>query len=259
MAGGNGTSAAREWVTFDDPDEEGRRWQCDVTFLTSHWQCIFGAGCQGVRVEPAPEMVEGCCAYGAHFSDAKDRDRVVRIAKRLTAEEWQFRDQGRSRGIVAKVRDGGWRTRLVDDSCIFLNRPGFAAGAGCALHLHAMNAGVHFSETKPEVCWQLPIRRIDETDDDGTVTSVITEFGRASWGGGGDDFAWWCTEAPEAFTAAEPVYRTLGPELRLTMGDRVYERLVAYLEQRQGSTMPPVVHPSERPVALGPTRRRARR
>ena len=25
--------AAREWVTFADPKEEGRRWQIDVTFL----------------------------------------------------------------------------------------------------------------------------------------------------------------------------------------------------------------------------------
>ena len=34
--------AAREWVTFADPKEEGRRWQIDVTFLLSNWQCIFG-------------------------------------------------------------------------------------------------------------------------------------------------------------------------------------------------------------------------
>ena len=38
--------AAREWVSFDDPEEEGRRWQIDVTFLLSHWRCIFGDGCQ---------------------------------------------------------------------------------------------------------------------------------------------------------------------------------------------------------------------
>ena len=27
--------AAREWVTFDDPEEDGRAWQIDVTFLLS--------------------------------------------------------------------------------------------------------------------------------------------------------------------------------------------------------------------------------
>ena len=50
---------------------------------------------------------------------------------------------------------------------------------------------------KPEVCWQLPIRRIDDEQEDGGVTR-LTEFARDGWGEGGDDFAWWCTEAPES-------------------------------------------------------------
>ena len=71
--------AAREWVSFDDPVEDGRRWQIDVTFLLSRWQCIFGNGCQGVLTEKAPELVHGCCSYGAHFTDRKDRDAVVMV------------------------------------------------------------------------------------------------------------------------------------------------------------------------------------
>ena len=125
----------REWVTFEDPKEEGRTWQIDVTFLLSSWECIFGCGCQGVLTGPAPELVQGCCSYGAHFSDRKDRDHVVRMAKLLTADEWQFMEAGQKKGIYAKSgkdEDGKqeWRTRLVDDACIFLNRPGFPAGAG---------------------------------------------------------------------------------------------------------------------------------
>ena len=27
---------------------------------------------------------------------------------------------------------------------------------------------------------------------------VLSEFGRSGWGEGGEEFAWWCTEAPEA-------------------------------------------------------------
>ena len=46
---------AREWVSFEDPDEE-RTWVFDVTFLTSNWTCIYGNGCQGVLTEPAPEL-----------------------------------------------------------------------------------------------------------------------------------------------------------------------------------------------------------
>ena len=60
-----------EWVSFDDPDEE-RTWLFDVTFLVSAWTCIFGQGCQGVLTGPAPELVQGCCSYGAHFTGKKD-------------------------------------------------------------------------------------------------------------------------------------------------------------------------------------------
>src|SRR5262249_35022575 len=68
------SGAVREWVTFPDPKDEGRTWQIDVTFLLSNWTCIFGRGCQGVLTERAPELVLGCCSYGAHFSDKQDRD-----------------------------------------------------------------------------------------------------------------------------------------------------------------------------------------
>ncbi|HZR13423.1 MAG TPA: hypothetical protein VFC33_09240 [Acidimicrobiia bacterium] len=250
----------REWVTFDDPNEEGRRWQVDVTFMLSRWRCLFGCGCQGVLTEPTPELVLGCCSYGAHFSDKKDRDRTVRLAKKLSPDEWQFHDTGRRRGVVATLGPSSWRTRLVEDACIFLNRVGFPAGPGCAFHLHAMRAGEHFADWKPEVCWQLPLRRIDREEDDGTVTSVLTEYARDGWGPGGDDFAWWCTEAPEAFTATDAVYRTQEPELRRMIGDELYEQLAAYLDRRARVLDPaPARHPAQTPVALGPTRgKRAR-
>ena len=63
---------AHEWVSFEDPAEE-REWRFDVTFLLSHWGCLYGCGCQGVLTAPAPEMAQGCCSYGAHFTDAIPR------------------------------------------------------------------------------------------------------------------------------------------------------------------------------------------
>ena len=246
----------REWVTFADPKNKHRRWEIDVTFLTSHWTCIFGCGCQGVLTEPAPEMVQGCCSYGAHFSDKKDRDLVARAAKRLGPEQWQFRDQGRKKGISAKSGKKDWRTRLVKGACIFLNRPDFERGPGCALHVLAMDTGEHHSDLKPEVCWQLPLRVIDrdDEDDDTLVISQLTEFGRVGWGEGGEEFAWWCTEDPAAFTGAEPVYRSMGQELRKTVGDELYGQVVAYLDARTNEGQPPVLHPTEVPVTLSPRR-----
>lgn len=239
----------REWATFADPDDPERRVQIDVTFLASSWRCLYGCGCQGVLTAPAPELEQGCCSYGAHFTDDDDHERVAAAAAALDGTEWQHLAVGRRRGISARVAAGGRRTRLVDGACIFLNRPGFPAGAGCALHLHALNRGQHPLATKPDVCWQLPLRRSERVDDDGTTTVVIAEFGRDGWGEGGTEFAWWCTEAPEAFTGAIPVYERLAEELRAMVGDALYERIAAYLDgRRRGS--PVVAHPAAALLSL---------
>jgi len=237
---------AHEWVSFDDPDEE-RTWQFDVTFLTSAWTCIFGHGCQGVLTGPAPELVQGCCSYGAHFTGKKDARTVERAAAELTPDIWQFYKQGQ-KGVVKKLPDGDLGTRLVKDACIFLNRPGFSAGAGCALHLAAMAQDRSHVEMKPEVCWQLPLRREDETSPDGHVTSVIRQWDRRHWGGGGEEFHWWCTEAPEAFVGHEPVYVTMRAELEAMAGKKVYKMVAAYLDARlaPASTAVPLPHPTVR-------------
>ncbi len=235
---------AHEWVSFDDP-EELRTWVFDVTFLLSGWECIFGRGCQGVLTGPAPEMVQGCCSYGAHFTGDEDVARVKKAAGRLTAAQWQFRKEGRREGVVTEESDGTTVTRLIDDACVFLNRPGFATGPGCALHLAALQAGREPLDLKPDVCWQLPLRREDTTEDSGRVTSPIPQWDRKHWGGGGEEFHWWCTEAPEAFAGKRAVYQTLGPELRAMTGEPVYRMLAHYLDGRRRSSVP-LPHPAVR-------------
>lgn len=224
-------AGAHEWVSFDDPDER-RTWVFDVTFLVSGWECVYGQGCQGVLTGPAPELAQGCCSYGAHFTDDADVARVRKAARTLGPDEWQFAREGKRGGIVATEEDGTRITRLVDDACIFLNRPGFPAGPGCALHQAAVRRGVDHLGMKPDVCWQLPLRREDVTDESGRVTSTVSQWDRRHWGDGGDEFHWWCTEASEAFGGRRPVYVTLEPELRALAGDAVYDMLSAYLRRR---------------------------
>jgi hypothetical protein len=238
---------AREWVSFDDPDEE-RTWVFDITFLTSNWTCIFGRGCLGVLTAPAPELMHGCCSYGAHFVDGKDRRRVEKVARRLTPEQWQFHDKGRKNGVVKVNKHGEAVTRLVDGACIFLNRPEFPTGPGCALHQVARAEGRDPLELKPEVCWQLPLRREDEVADDGYVTSTVRQWDRRHWGAGGQEFAWWCTESPEAFVGARPVYQEMAAELTEMVGARIYEMLVAHLGERSErlSRGVPLPHPAVR-------------
>lgn len=249
----------REWVTFADPKRKKHVWHVDVTFMLSNYQCIFGQGCQGVLTEKSPELSQGCCSYGAHSSGPKDRKLVDKVAAKLTADDWQFIKKGQGKkGVWAKVGKAEYRTRLVEDACIFLNRPGFAAGAGCALHVYAMRTGVHHSDVKPDVCWQVPLRDIesfDEDADDGVVHHRLTEFARHGWGEGGEEFAWWCTEAPEAFVGAEPVYRSLEPELRKMTGDALFESIAEYLDTRRADAAGRVPHPAETPVVLRATRR----
>ena len=235
----------REWVSFED-DTELRTWVFDVTFLLSHWNCLFGRGCQGVLTGPAPELVQGCCSYGAHFTDEDDVARIEQAATTLEAEDWQFRAEGRRRGVVKTTKSGERVTRMVHDACIFLNRPGFAAGAGCALHRAALRRGQRPMDLKPDVCWQLPLRREDREEGGGRVTSTVSEWGRANWGAGGAEFHWWCTEAPEAFTGDAPVYRLMRDELVALVGPEVYARLAAYLDERVAGPATPLPHPTVR-------------
>lgn len=221
-----------EWVSFEDPEEE-RTWVFDLSFLTSNWMCIYGDGCQGVLTGPTPTLAQGCCSYGAHFVDEADRDRVERLSRRLTDDQWQFRAESVRRGGPTKrAREGGFATRLVDDACIFLNRPGFGGGPGCALHRAALEAGERYLDWKPEVCWQLPLRRHDDTDEHGWVTSTVREWKRRDWGSGGEDFHWWCTDSDEAFVAHEPVYVTMRDELVELCGEEPYRMLVDQIESR---------------------------
>ncbi len=128
---------------------------------------------------------------------------MEKAAATLTPEEWQ--NHGVKKSVIRTNKHGETVTRLVDDACIFLNRPGFEAGAGCAFHIAAARRGVNFMTLKPEVCWQLPLRREDEVDnDDGHVTSVIRQWEPTPLGQGrGAEFHWWCTESPEAFVEQE--------------------------------------------------------
>ena len=228
---------AHEWISFPDPDED-RTWLFDVTFLESTWSCIFGRGCEGVLTGPAAERQEGCCSYGAHFTDDDDVRRVEAAAAELSPDQWQFhrplrRNDQRS-SVVRTTRAGQRATRIVDGACIFLNRPGFAGGAGCALHVAAIARGVPPMTLKPDVCWQLPLRREDHQGDDGHVTSVVRQWERRDWGAGGAEFHWWCTEAPDAFVGRRPVHRALADELVHLVGSQVYEMLLATLGARRG-------------------------
>ena len=215
-----------EWVSFEDPHER-RTWVFDVTWIASNYSCVWGRGCQGIYSAPTPEKMEGCCSHGAGFTDGEDYAITARAVKMLDATNWQYKTRADRTGFVAKLKDGSIKTRVVDGACIFLNRPGFPGGVGCALHAASLTRGERPMDGKPNVCWQLPLRRDDAEDGYGHVTTTIREWKRRDWGDGGAEFAWWCTESDDAYVGSKPVWKTLADEITSMVGADIYAMLVA--------------------------------
>ena len=236
----------RAWVEFQDPADESQVFRCDLTWLTSNWMCIFGQGCKGIY---ASRPLDGCCTLGAHFSDKDDEKRVKKFVKMLEPEHWQFHAEGREGGWIETDEDGDRKTAVHEGACIFLNRPGFEGGEGCALHGLALRQGRHPLETKPDVCWQLPIRRTFrevELADGTSYTEVsIGEYDRRGWGPGGHDLDWYCSGNTEAHVGAEPVYVSNGPELVELMGRKAYDELVRLCEAHLRSRSALAIHPAD--------------
>jgi hypothetical protein len=116
-------------------------------------------------------------------------------------------------------------TKLVDGACIFLNRPGFSGGAGCALHIAAIAAGESPLDWKPSVCWQLPIKVDWEMQPDGLEHATVRAWARRDWGDEGATMAWCCTEEPEAYVGERAVVESLAAELAAVAGTEVYVEL----------------------------------
>lgn len=235
----------RSFVEFANPDDPDEVFRCDLTWLTSRWHCIFGQGCPGIY-ETSPDA--GCCTLGAHFSGDEDVARVAQVVAGLDPTEWERHDDGHEHGWTETDDDGDLKTRAVDGACIFHNSRDFPGGYGCALHGHALATGQDPVETKPDVCWQLPLRRsfreVDPGDGQTYTETTIGEYTRAGWGPGGADFDWYCTANTEAHTASEPVYVSNRSELVALMGEAGYRELVVQCDAFV-ATGRPVPHPAD--------------
>ncbi|MFL0577874.1 hypothetical protein [Dietzia sp. 179-F 9C3 NHS] len=246
----------REWYSFPDPGNDEHLISADMTWLLSRWSCVFGTpACHGID---AAQPESGCCTHGAFLCDDEDRDRLKENVALLGPDDWQHRGAADE---AARAEAGGrepdlepWleedeltgddgepepalRTRRHNGRCVFFNDPGFPAGSGCALHHMAGRTGRTLVEAKPDVCWQLPIRRTQEwetrADEVEVLHTRIGEYDRRGWGPGGLDLDWYCTGSPEAHVGAEPVYVSLRDELIALLGAEAYEVLAAACRRRE--------------------------
>ncbi len=98
------------------------------------------------------------------------------------------------------------------------------------------------------------MRRHDETDTYGHVTSTIREWKRRDWGPGGDEFHWWCTaetEPSDAFIGHVAVWESCRDEIVAMTSEAAYELLRDYLAQRRNVVALP--HPALKTRASTPT------
>ena len=198
-------------------------WRLDRAFLTSNWTCLWGRGCKGILDVPAEHLNQGCCSIGAELADPEEAMTISALAATLDPEFFQFHQAIDADDVFSDSERTN--TKVVDGACIFLNRPGFEGGEGCALHIAAIRAGESPTAWKPSVCWQLPIKVDWEASTGGGETATLRRWERRDWGEDGDTMHWCCTEGPEAYIGDRMVIDSLADELTEVLGEPVYVEL----------------------------------
>ncbi len=214
-----------------DGADDDVRWRFEPDFLRSNWTCIWDRGCHGIAdVADAPAQL-GCCSVGAEMVNTDEAMAVSALAAMVDAKHFQFHDVAQAGGVL---NDNATNTRVVDGACIFLNRPGFSGGAGCALHHAAVAADEPAWEWKPEVCWELPVKVDWDTDQDGRPLATVRRWSRKDWGADGETMAWCCTDPAdggEAYIGETTVIESLAGELSQMVGAEVVVELRRRLDE----------------------------
>ena len=213
-----------EWIEI--PTDDGEVWSFDRRFLESNWTCIWDRGCGGIAETSDVEAQLGCCSVGAEMLDDDEAMRIAALGASLDPATTQFATDIEAGGSLRRIDSdrATWATRVVDGACIFLNRPGFAGGSGCALHIGSATAEDSHIDWKPSICWQLPIK-VERTEEQNTLRGWL----RTDWGSEGESMAYCCTERDstiaDAFVGDAPVIDSLRGELEALLGESLFVRL----------------------------------
>ena len=207
----------------EEIDDGDTLWRFDAGFLRSNWTCIWGRGCLGIGAEPAEHLGQGCCSMGADLDGEDESRNVSALAATLDPARFEQHEAAAEGGVFGD--EARSTTRVVDGACIFLNRPGFAGGAGCALHLEAVHCGESPVVWKPSVCWQLPIKVDWQPGVGDTEVATVRRWERRDWGADGKTMAWCCTEGERAYVGDRPVIDSLAEELEAVVGPTVFVEL----------------------------------
>ena len=217
------------WIEVSHGEEA---WRFDADFLRSTWTCIWDRGCAGIEETAAVEAQLGCCSVGAQMLDDDEAMLISALGATLSPERAQYASNIADGGVLSDDRRN---TRLVDGACIFLNRPGFSGGAGCALHAEATASEESPIDWKPSVCWQLPLKVERSSGSDTSEVVTLRRWQRSDWGTDGETMAYCCTEREnahaDAYVGETPVYVSLRPELDALLGPALAASLVDRLTE----------------------------
>lgn len=254
----------REWFEFTNPEDPEHVFSIDLTWLESHYTCMFGTpSCHSIDFTKTDV---GCCTHGAFLADETDRDQLYDAVAEMPAKYWQNRPKDTDKYLAddEAIEVEPWlewdelddedgnpepalKTKVTPEgACIFANRAGWGTGIGCAIHQWAIAEDRDVTVEKPEVCWQVPMRRHEayefRTDGVEVLRTTITEYDRRAWGNGGEDFDWWCSTDSGCHVGAEPMWKAQKAELIAMMGEAPYEVLAEHCERR--ANYPRLVHPA---------------
>lgn len=262
-----GPDAVHEWLEFEDPANWGDFFRVNISFMLSHYACIYGAGCPSIKAD-LPNEHKGCCSQGVTIREGDDLDNVIARVAQLTDAECANLDYIKEHttptnaGWAQNLHGRPYKTRKKDGACIFANPVPTKEGdppMGCSFHHLANRLGVSHVETKPDICWRVPIWTDYQELPTGGDMTIITAMSTAEWGGWSyrrrgivldeaetmplsvpddrlDDaltsnaLAWWCIDTPDAYGGEKSFYVSHQDELTKLMGEKAYNRLCGLLE-----------------------------
>lgn len=262
----NDGTGIMEWLEFFDPSDPKVKFKVMTTFILSGYECDFGRGCPGLLNRGEVRTDCCCCERGVTFTGDEDFANVEKHVGELTAEDCDNIEHVRNKGWYQKTPKDGkpYKTRKMNDRCIFSNMNGGSAGKpGCAFHHLAERTGQRMIDTKPEICWTNPIAFHWDYDENLDVETLsILPFDSDDWGGTDDSedpdgkghMGYWCTDTPDAYQHESQVWSSHEAEFRKKMGDAGYDELVRIIKangwdkQRTTTRMPGEVRNDGRPM-----------
>ena len=191
---------------------------------------------------PRPSSAQGCCSYGAHFVDEDDEANMLAYAERLTAGAVAVPRRRAAQGRAHQAQQGRRDQDPPRRRCLHLPQPPrLRRRHRLRARTAALEAGERPLDWKPEVCWQLPLRLEDHTDDDGPrhlhpARVEAPRLGRrrrtSSTGG--------APTTPDAFVDRQPVYETMRDEIVEMVGQEAYDLFVEHVAAADTSSTFPI-------------------